>query len=99
MENFWVFIKVSTWQGKNVEVPYLAFSQGSIFMSNAGEKAVLRYNLSGKLLAIYRKKSNNKEGFPMATGIAADNQNRIYIIEKGIGKVARFIPPVARVSP
>jgi len=85
--------KVSGWRGKNDESPYLALSQGYLYASNASSKVVLKYNLSGKLLAIFHKK-DDKDGFSTATGVAADHQNRLYVVERGPGKVARFtIPP------
>ena len=44
---FLASFKVSTWHGKNVEVPYIACSQDNIFASNASMGAVLRYDLNG----------------------------------------------------
>lgn len=86
---FLAAFRVSTWRGKNDELPYLAFSQGFLYASNASQNAVLKLDPNGKLLAICRRK--DKAGFPGAAGIAVDNQNRVYVVEKGIGKVARFI--------
>jgi tripartite motif-containing protein 71 len=85
--------KVDTWRGKNDEVPYLAIGQGFLYASNASEQTVLKYTLSGSLVAICKK--GDKEGFSMATGVAVDSQNRVYVVEKHIEKVARFTIPVA----
>ncbi len=85
--------KVSPWRGKNEESPYLAFSQGFLFASNASSKTVLKFDLTGKLLAICKKK--DKDGFFTATGLAADHSNHLYVVERGPGKVARFTVPNA----
>ena len=84
--------KVSSWRGKNEESPYLAINQGYLYVTNASSKVVLKYNLSGKLLAIFHKK-DDKDGFSTATGVAVDRQNRLYVVERGPGKVARFAIP------
>jgi DNA-binding beta-propeller fold protein YncE len=81
--------KVSLWHGKNDEVPYLAISADSIYASNASSSAVLRFDLNGKLIAIYKK----QDGFSAASGVAVDDKGRVYIVEKGINRVARFTPP------
>jgi sugar lactone lactonase YvrE len=88
-------IKVMPWNGKNRETPYLAFSQGSLYATNAsnnGNKgAVLKFSPSGSLEAVLKK----KEGFAGAAGLAVDSQSRFYVVEKGNGRVARFsIPPL-----
>jgi sugar lactone lactonase YvrE len=89
-------IKVALWNGKNRETPYLAFSQGSLFATNAsfeGNKgAVLKFSEKGSLEAVLRR----KEGFPGAAGLAVDLQGRLLVVEKGIGKVARFSVPLPR---
>ncbi len=98
---FILAFKVSPWKGKNVESPYLAINQGYLYASNASAGAVLKYDLSGKLLAIYHKKDpKDKDGFFAATGLAVDRQNRLYVVERGPGKVARFsIPPAPPSAP
>lgn len=85
--------KVSSWRGKNEESPYLAFAPGCIYASNASAKTVLKYDLAGKLLAILKKK--DKDGFFTATGLAIDRLNRIYVVERGPGRVARFAVPAS----
>jgi len=90
---FLTAFKVSTWKGKNEEVPYLAFSQGFLYASNASGKSVVKYDPSGKLLSICRKK--DKDGFFTATGLAADRQGRFYVVERGPGRIARFSVPAA----
>jgi len=80
--------KVLTWKGKNEEIPYLAFFQGNIFASNASRGAVLRYTQDGKLLAIYQR----KETMGDTAGVAVDTTGRVLVIEKGLNRVARFIP-------
>ncbi len=84
-------IKVSLWRGKNDEVPYLAFANGYLYASNASAKTVLKFDPSGNLLAIVQK--GDKEGFGMAAGIAVDAQDRVYVVEKGMNRVARFLIP------
>lgn len=84
--------RISTWRGKNVETPYLAVGQNFLYVSNAGERAVLKYDLSGKLIAICRKKE--KDGFYMASGVAVDPQGRVYVVERGPGRIARFTIPL-----
>ncbi len=90
-------IKIATWRGKNDEVPYLAFGQGFLYASNSSQNAVLKLDPKGQLIAICRK--NNKDpkkdgdGFSRAAGVAIDTQNRIYVVEKGLGKIARFTVP------
>jgi tripartite motif-containing protein 71 len=90
--------KISTWKGKNDEVPYLAFGQGYLYASNSSQNAVLKLDPNGKLVSICRKNNKDakldKEGFSRAAGVAIDGQNRIYVVEKGFGKIARFnVPP------
>lgn len=85
--------RVSTWRGKNVETPYLAFRGGFLYASNASEKAVLKYDATGHLAAICRKK--DKDGFAGAAGVAVDAQDRVYVVEKGLVKIARFTVPMA----
>ncbi len=86
--------KISTWKGKNDETPYLSFSNGFLYASNASRNAVLQLNTNGKLTAIFNRK-NDKSGFPWAAGIAVDGQNHVFVVEKGNGKIARFtVPPV-----
>ncbi len=89
--------QVATWRGKNVEVPYLAIQGGFLYATNASEGAVLKYTLSGKLKAIYRRKE--KGGFVMPSGLAVDSQNRVYVVEKQAGKVTRFLPPTGSAPP
>lgn len=83
-------IKVGPWNGKNRETPYLTFSQGSLYATNAsnnGNKgAVLKFSPSGALESVLKK----KEGFTGAAGLAVDSQERFYVVEKGSGRVARF---------
>lgn len=80
--------KVLTWKGKNDEVPYLSFYQGDIFASNASRSAVLRFASDGKLLAIYQRKEN----MGATAGIAVDTTGRVLVVEKGLNRVARFVP-------
>lgn len=82
--------KVSTWHGKNLEVPYLACYQDNLFASNASVGVVLRYDLNGKLLAIYKR----KDGFAGDQGIAVDSLGRVYVTETGTAHVSRFTIPV-----
>jgi DNA-binding beta-propeller fold protein YncE len=91
MGKFISSFRVSTWRGKNEESPYLAFGQGFLYASNASAHTVLKYDLTGKLVAILKRKE--KDGFSTATGVAADHQNRLYVVERGPGKVARFLIP------
>ena len=85
--------KVSTWEGKNKELPYLAFSQGFLYASNASQNAVLKYDPNGKLISIYKRKGD-KAGFQRAAGVALDGQFHLFVVEWGNYKVARFTPPV-----
>lgn len=87
--------KVSTWHGKNQEVPYLGCYQDNLFASNASFGAVLRYDLNGKLLAIYKR----KDGFAAPQGVAVDSLGRVYVTEAGNGHVSRFMIPVAGANP
>jgi DNA-binding beta-propeller fold protein YncE len=80
--------KVLTWKGKNDEIPYLAFFQGSLYASNASHHSVLRFTPDGKLLAIYQR----KEGLGDTAGIAVDVSGRVLVVEKGLNRAARFIP-------
>lgn len=80
--------KVLTWKGKNEEVPYLAFYQGNIFASNASRGAVLRFTSDGKLLAVYQRKENMSG----TAGVAVDTTGRVLVVEKGLNRVARFVP-------
>ena len=82
--------KVSTWHGKNQEVPYLACYQDNLYTSNASIGSVLRYDLNGKLLAIYKR----KDGFAGAQGVAVDSMGNVYLTEAGNGHVSRFAIPV-----
>ena len=84
--------KVSTWRGKNDETPYLAFANGFLYASNASQNAVLQLDPDGKLTAIFRRK-NDKAGFSWAAGVAVNAQNRVFVVEKGTGKIARFTVP------
>jgi len=83
--------KVSTWHGKNEEVPYIACYQDNIFASNASGKSVLRYELNGKLIAVYK----TKDGFAAPQGVAVDGLGHVYVTEAGIGRVARFGLPIS----
>jgi tripartite motif-containing protein 71 len=90
--------KISTWRGKNDEVPYLAFGQGFLYASNSSQNAILKLDPKGELMAICRKNDKDakkdRDGFSRAAGVAIDSQGRIYVVEKGFGKIARFtIPP------
>ena len=87
--------KVEPWLGKCCEVPYLAVGPTGLYATNASANSVLRLDpQTGKLLAIYRKKGELKDGgFSYAAGIALDSQGRVWVVEKSVGKVARFIPP------
>jgi tripartite motif-containing protein 71 len=87
--------RVATWRGKNDEVPYLAFNQGFLYVTNTSEKCVLKYETTGKLKAIYSRKG----GFQMVSGIAVDSQNRVYVVEKSISKVSRFPIPSGQSNP
>ena len=82
--------KVSTWHGKNQDFPYLAIYNDNIFASNASIGAILRYDLTGKLIAIYKR----QDGFANAQGVAVDGLGRVYVTEIGVGRVDRFdLPP------
>jgi DNA-binding beta-propeller fold protein YncE len=83
--------KVATWHGKSQEVPYLACYNDNIFASNASMRAVLRYDLNGKLLAIYK----SQDGFSAPQGVAVDSLGRVYVTEVGSSHVVRFELPVA----
>ena len=87
---FLASFKVSTWHGKNDEVPYLACYQDNIFASNASTKSVLRYDLNGKLIAVYKP----KDGFSAAQGVAVDGLGHVYVTEVGAGRVVRFSLPI-----
>jgi tripartite motif-containing protein 71 len=90
-EEFLGSFKVSTWHGKNQEFPYLAFYNDNIFASNASLGAVLRYDLNGKLIAIYKR----QDGFANVQGIAVDGSGRVYVTEVGTGHVLRFNLPLS----
>jgi DNA-binding beta-propeller fold protein YncE len=83
--------KVSTWHGKNEEVPYIACYQDNIFASNASTKSVLRYDLNGKLIAVYKP----KDGFAAPQGVAVDGLGHVYVTEVGVGRVVRFGLPIS----
>ncbi|HTA77846.1 MAG TPA: NHL repeat-containing protein [bacterium] len=85
--------KVSTWHGKNVEVPYITCYQDNIYASNASIGSVLKYDLNGKLIAVYKRK-DIKDGFMAAQGVAVDNLNRVYVTQVGAANVVRFSLPV-----
>lgn len=89
---FLAAFRISTWKGKNDEIPYLCFENGFLYASNSSLGAVLKLDANGKLAAIYKRK-NPKEGFSGAAGVAVDSQNHVFVVEKGYGKVARFTPP------
>jgi tripartite motif-containing protein 71 len=78
--------KVSTWHGKNLEFPYLSYFNDNIFASNASMSAILRYDLNGNLIAIYK----SQNGFANAQGVAVDGLGRVYVTEVGVGQVVRF---------
>src|SRR5581483_9369718 len=88
--------KISSWRGKNDETPYLAFGNGFLYASNASKNAVLKLDAMGKLVAICTKK--DKEGFSRCAGVAVNSEDRVYVVEKGTGKVARFTVPLAPVK-
>jgi len=88
-EEFLSSFKVSTWHGKNLEFPYLAIYNNNIVTSNASLGAVLRYDLDGKLIAIYKK----QDGFSNAQGVAVDSLGGVYVTEAGLGHVDRFDLP------
>jgi tripartite motif-containing protein 71 len=90
-EEYLSSFKVSTWHGKNLEFPYLAIYNDNIFTSNASLGAVLRYDLDGKLIAIYKK----QDGFSNVQGVAVDTLGRVYVTEVGLGRVDRFNVPAA----
>jgi DNA-binding beta-propeller fold protein YncE len=83
--------KISTWKGKNDEVPYLAFGNGALWASSTSRAAVLELDPNGKLLAICVKK--DKDGFLGAAGVAVNPEGRVLVVEKGKGQVARFSLP------
>jgi DNA-binding beta-propeller fold protein YncE len=87
---------VPSWKGKNDEVPYLAFSSGALYTSNASENSVLKIDAqSGKILAVYKKKDHLKDGgFDYATGIALDPSGRVWVTERSVNKIAWFVPPM-----
>jgi tripartite motif-containing protein 71 len=91
--------KISTWKGKNDEVPYLAFGQGFLYASNSSQNTVMKLDPNGKLIAVCRKNNRESkkdgEGFSRAAGVAIDSQDHIYVVEKGNGKIARFTVPLA----
>jgi tripartite motif-containing protein 71 len=91
--------KISTWRGKNDEVPYLTFGQGFLYASNSSQNTVLKMDPNGKLIAICRKNNRDAkkdgEGFSRAAGVAVDSQDHVYVVEKGNGKIARFTVPLA----
>ena len=91
--------KVNSWKGKNDEVPYLAFGHGFLYASNSSQNSVLKFDPSGKLVSIFRRNNKeaklDKDGFNRAAGVAIDSQDRVYVVEKGFNKVARFKAPQA----
>ncbi len=91
--------KISAWRGKNDEVPYLAFGQGYLYASNSSKNTVLKMDPNGKLVAICRKNNRDEkkdgEGFSRAAGVAVDSMDRVYVVEKGNGKIARFTIPLS----
>jgi DNA-binding beta-propeller fold protein YncE len=100
---FTAAFKIATWRGKNDEVPYLAFGHGFLYASNSSQNAVLKLDSKGQLIAICRKNDKDskkdRDGFSRAAGVAIDSQDRIYVVEKGFGKIARFtvpLPPAAK---
>jgi DNA-binding beta-propeller fold protein YncE len=85
--------KISTWKGKNDEVPYLSFGDGALWASSTSRGAVLKLDpATGKLLAICVRKE--KEGFLGAAGVAFAGEGRVLVVEKGKDQVARFGLPV-----
>ena len=91
---FLASFKVSSWKGKNDEMPYLAIDQGSLYATNASQKSVLKFSLAGVLQSIYRRPGKDA-GFPGAAGMALDGQGHVLVVERAIGKVARFTLPEA----
>lgn len=88
--------KISTWKGKNDEVPYLAFGAGALWASSTSRGAVLELDPSGKLLAICVKNTKKDgENFAGAAGVAVNPEGRVLVVEKGKGQVARFSLPVS----
>jgi DNA-binding beta-propeller fold protein YncE len=85
---------VASWKGKNDEVPYLAFASGNLYTSNASENSVLKMDaISGKILAVYKKKDHLKDGgFDYATGVALDPSGRVWVSERSTNKIAWFYP-------
>ncbi len=95
---FMAAFKVSTWKGKNDEMPYLALGPGCLYTTNASQQWVLKLaNTGGSLEAIY-KRPGKGQGFPGAAGIAADNQGRLIVAERGQNRVVRLIPSSASAS-
>ncbi len=88
---FQAAFKVSSWRGKNDEMPYLALGQGSLYTTNASQQWVLKLSISGDTQAIY-KRPGKGQGFPGAAGIALDNQGRVIVAERGQNRIVRFIP-------
>ncbi|HVZ80965.1 MAG TPA: NHL repeat-containing protein [bacterium] len=87
--------KISTWKGKNDEVPYLTFGADALWASSTSLGAVLKLDPNGKLLAICLRKDVKKEAdsFPGAAGLAINAEGRVLVVEKGKGQVARFLFP------
>ena len=86
--------RVSTWRGKKRGIPLPGFLARDFFTPPTPVPTrSSKYDMSGKLIAILKKK--DKDGFSTATGIAVDHQNRLYVVERGPGKVARFSIPSA----
>lgn len=87
---FQLSFKVPGWRGKCCEMSYVAWGQGSLFVTNSSENAVLRMSPEGKLLAIYKRPGG---GFQNACGIAMDPMGRLWVSLKSLHKVVRFTPP------
>lgn len=81
--------KVSTWRGKNDEIPYLSFNQGFLYASNTSAGTILKYDSNGRLISILKK----KDGFSAPAGVAADDLGHVYVVEKGNDRVARLTIP------
>ena len=90
--------KISTWKGKNDEVPYLAFGNGALWASSTSRGAVLELDPNGKLLGICVKNAKkDSDNFVGAAGVAVNSEGRVLVVEKGKGQVARFSLPATPV--
>jgi DNA-binding beta-propeller fold protein YncE len=88
------------WYGQSLDnKPYLAVDNlGNVYISDPEGYRILQFDTSGSFIHFWGDFGSDTLGLNLPTGITADNQNYLWVVDTGNHRILRFTPQLGELE-